>query len=42
MTEDEILQYAFDYIMSVAREKVYNLQFIAIMNYFKIKDNSPE
>jgi len=41
MTEDEILQYAFDYIMSVAREKVYNLQFIAIMNYFKIKDNFP-
>lgn len=42
MSEEEILIYSYDYLMSGARGRKYNLQFIAINNYFNKKENYPK
>ena len=34
----EILELAFKYVLNIAQSKKYNLQSIAILNYFKKQD----
>ena len=36
---EKLLKLAFDYIYSISSKKRYNIQSMAILNYFNIKEN---